>query len=349
VDGALRCPSRTGDNEAISAGYTYFGQFLDHDLTFDPASSLQRQNDPDALHDFRSPRFDLDSLYGSGPADEPFLYDQDPVTVSNRLLVEYNANGVADLPRNSQGIALIGDPRNDENTIVSQIQLAFLKLHNKLLNEVPDPDVGVSAEDRGRQQFETCQQLVRWHYQWLVAFDFLPKLVGTKVVDQVWPGWEEQPDNPDIKRRFFKPRNNPYMPVEFSAAAFRFGHSQIRPGYDLNDQLKQVPIFVPGDGPGATGDLRGFRPLPAGQMIDWRLFFPLTESVAQPSRLINTQLSSALFDLPHIDDPDTAVRDLSDLARTTELLLRQGFRARTAITPTQLATILARSEGLQEQ
>ncbi len=207
----------------------------------------------------------------------------------------------------------------------------------------------MSAEDRGRQQFETCQQLVRWHYQWLVAFDFLPKLVGTEVVDQVWPGWEEQPDNPDIKRRFFKPRNNPYMPVEFSAAAFRFGHSQIRPGYDLNDQLKQVPIFVPGDGPGATGDLRGFRPLPAGQMIDWRLFFPLTESVAQPSRLINTQLSSALFDLPHIDDPDTAVRDLSDLARTTELLLRQGFRARTAITPTQLATILARSEGLQEQ
>lgn len=114
-----------GDNPSVPAGYTYFGQFVDHDITFDPNSLLEKKNDVDALHDFRTPRFDLDSLYGSGPLDEPFQYDQ---REGNRgmLLVGSNAEGEPDLPRNAQEVALIGDPRNDENTIVSQIQLAFI-------------------------------------------------------------------------------------------------------------------------------------------------------------------------------------------------------------------------------
>src|SRR5712691_2777689 len=61
----------------LPAGYTYFGQFVDHDITFDPVSSLTRQNDPNALVDFRTPKFDLDSLYGRGPADQPYLYEGD--------------------------------------------------------------------------------------------------------------------------------------------------------------------------------------------------------------------------------------------------------------------------------
>lgn len=65
----------SADNQRIPAGYTYFGQFVDHDITFDPVSSLERLNDPDALVNFRTPRFDLDSVYGRGPLDEPFLYD----------------------------------------------------------------------------------------------------------------------------------------------------------------------------------------------------------------------------------------------------------------------------------
>src|SRR4030081_3537807 len=65
------------ENQGISAGYTYLGQFVDHDLTFDPASSLQKQNDPNALEDFRTPRFDLDCVYGRGPDDQPFLYEDD--------------------------------------------------------------------------------------------------------------------------------------------------------------------------------------------------------------------------------------------------------------------------------
>src|SRR5262249_48688211 len=98
------------DNPKIPSGYTYFGQFVDHDLTFHPVSSLQRSNDPDALVDFRSPRFDLDSVYGSGPDDEPFLYEQ-PGRL--RLVIgPKNTKGEPDLQRNSDGVALIGDPRN---------------------------------------------------------------------------------------------------------------------------------------------------------------------------------------------------------------------------------------------
>src|SRR5438093_1175191 len=127
------------ENSGISAGYTYFGQFIDHDLTFDPVSSLDKQNDPDALVDFRTPRFDLDCVYGRGPDDQPYLYEDDGV----RMLLGRPLTGnphdpnTRDVPRNSPAPgspkrALIGDPRNDENVIVSQLHATFLRFHNRI-------------------------------------------------------------------------------------------------------------------------------------------------------------------------------------------------------------------------
>lgn len=113
-----------GDNETIPAGYTYFGQFVDHDLTFDPRSSLQKAGDPDNLENFRTPAFDLDCVYGRGPDDQPYMYD------GGKFLIGDNGQGDEDLVRNSLGRAIIGDKRNDENIIVSQLQLVFLKFHN---------------------------------------------------------------------------------------------------------------------------------------------------------------------------------------------------------------------------
>src|SRR5215475_2132662 len=126
---AARDAPKDGKDEeesGIPALYTYLGQFIDHDLTFDPASSLQKQNDPDALIDFRTPRFDLDCVYGRGPDDQPYMYQDDGV----RLLEGENG----DLPRSANGRAIIGDPRNDENRIVSQLQTVFIKFHNRAVD-----------------------------------------------------------------------------------------------------------------------------------------------------------------------------------------------------------------------
>ncbi|HWN72927.1 MAG TPA: peroxidase family protein, partial [Solirubrobacterales bacterium] len=129
----------------IPAGYTYLGQFIDHDITFDPVSSLQRQNDPDALHDFRTPRLDLDSLYGDGPNNNPYLFDPNVDGGKTSFLIGQNPSGERDLPRNvlpsspagvPQGRALIGDPRNDENVIVGQLHLTFLRFHNKVVERL---------------------------------------------------------------------------------------------------------------------------------------------------------------------------------------------------------------------
>src|SRR6266571_7224923 len=151
-----------GDNPDIPSGFTYFGQFIDHDITFDPNSKLQRQNDPNALRNFRTPRFDLDSLYADGPDNNPYLYDKDGV----HLLVGKNAAGEDDLPRNAADPkrALIGDPRNDENAIVSQLHLAFIKLHNNVVDHLPANTPHL---------FDEARRIVRWHYQWVVIHDFL--------------------------------------------------------------------------------------------------------------------------------------------------------------------------------
>lgn len=132
AEGMRQPDGEVSDNPGIPAIYTYFGQFIDHDITFDPSSSLQRMNDPEGLINFRTPRFDLDSVYGSGPADEPFQYDEATgglklLTGKGRDVASNQPTTEDDLPRNEQGRALIGDPRNDENVIVSQLQLAFIK------------------------------------------------------------------------------------------------------------------------------------------------------------------------------------------------------------------------------
>ncbi len=300
---SMREPKGSGgklDNPKIPAGYTYFGQFVDHDITFDPVSSLQRQNDPDALVDFRSPRFDLDSVYGAGPADQPYLYDQ-PARL--KLLIDKkNVKGEPDLQRNAEGVALTGDPRNDENIIVSQLQLAFLRFHNKVAAKVA-ADKSVPKE----QKFETAQRLVRWHYQWVVLEDFLPRIAGKAVVnDRV----QRKKGEIEINLRWFHPKNNSFMPVEFSVAAYRFGHSMVRPAYDLNQIVTDRPIFIPGEKVGELDDLRGFRPLPGAWTVDWSFFLdgaPGKSKKPQLSHKIDARLAHGLFDLPGFPQKESSL------------------------------------------
>jgi hypothetical protein len=240
------------EESGIPALYTYFGQFVDHDITFDPVSSLMQHKDPDALVDFRTPAFDLDNVYGRGPSDQPYLYDGG----NKFLLGDPLNNGAPDLPRNNANPrrALIGDPRNDENSIVSQLQGLFLRFHNRMVM------------DHSGVDFATVQQDVRFHYQWLVLNDFLPRIVHSSILNALRTNGAYD----RTKLRFFHWKNTPFMPVEFSVAAYRLGHSMIRPGYRLNDDdTTLLPIFPPSSG--GTG-LTGFQEMAKNRGIDWGRF-----------------------------------------------------------------------------
>ena len=318
------------ENTGISSGYTYLGQFIDHDITFDPASSLQQQNDPDALVDFRTPRLDLDSLYGRGPGDQPYMYDGNKFRLGRPLFGNTKPTNVRDLPRyidpNDPAAArraLIGDKRNDENVIVSQLHAAMLQFHNKLVDKDPTAP------------FRDIQQQVRWHYQWIVLNDFLIKICGRETVHAVLPHlgkdrpiWENPPHF-----AFFKYREFPFMPVEFSVAAYRFGHSMVRPIYRLNTQL------AGGADPNqATPDekrrgldgrffifagvqhrgLNGFDEFPNQWAIDWSLFFDIKGSISkggiervQPAYKIDTALVNPLGFLPEFSKPALTTGDLT--------------------------------------
>jgi hypothetical protein len=322
-----------GDNPKIPAAYTYLGQFIDHDITFDPTSQLQRFNDPDALTDFRTPRYDLDSLYGRGPADTPYLYEwTSPASRGIKLLAGRNPDTdldgtpltSQDLPRNEQGRALIGDPRNDENIIISQLQLAFIKLHDRLVDRVKALK-GPTGQPKftGRALLEETQRRVRWHYQWMVVHDFLPRVCGADILASILKD-EDAPTGPIVDLRFYSWEEQPFMPVEFSAAAFRFGHSMIRQAYDLNEIVQDIPLFVETATPGAFEHLGGFRRLPQAWTIDWGFFVSIDGSRPQLSRRINTKLARPLFRLPAGLDANRNALAVLNLRRGKALQLPTG-------------------------
>jgi hypothetical protein len=288
------------ENTGISAGYTYLGQFIDHDLTFDPSSSLQKADDPDSLTDFRTPQFDLDNMYGRGPDDQPYLYQNDGrhMLLGPPLTGSTTDNNAKSLARNTPSAgdparALIGDPRNDENVIVSQLQSSMLRFHNRMVDTL-----GPNAA------FAHIQQQVRFHYQWAVLHDFLPTIVGQDTMKAIFgatkDGKIDFKGQPDLK--FYKPKKSPYMPVEFSVAAYRFGHSMVRPIYRLSQTIPRFPIF---NAPGAGESLVGFRDFPHNWAIEWELFFnagnnpPTTGTTRlQPAYKIDTSLVNPLGSLP---------------------------------------------------
>ena len=284
---------KAGDNTAIPAGFTYLGQFIDHDVTFDPVSLITKKNDPDSLHNFRTPRFDLDSVYGFGPGASPHLYNRnDP----DKLLTAKNEANEPDLPRNRQQIALIGEPRNDENILISQLQVALLHFHNAIVDFLKAKKANLTAHRLpGEKLFETAQRLVRWHYQWIVVHDFLPAIVGNNVVGSLLT--EDSEGRPVINNVIYQPTNEPFIPVEFSAAAYRFGHSMIRRDYQLNNAIFANIFGKPKDDP--LTHLGGSRVLPDLWQIKWPNFFKFPRRAdPQPSRSINAKLTEPLLRLP---------------------------------------------------
>ena len=242
-----------GSNEplqenAVPAGYAFFGQFVDHDVTLDTGSRLDELNqDPRRLKSVRSVSLDLDCVYGFGMEASPHLFD---ASRPGYLLLGEGAAQRHDVPRNHQHRALIGDPRNDENLFVSQLQRAFLGFHNKLMDIHGD--------------FEEARRSARLHYQWIVWNDWLRRVTDPTIwafVNQVrsqhrWPFVMRPAADGELE-----------MPVEFSVAAYRFGHSMVRSHYAVNAQHLDVELFDTALG------TDGFTSVPAKLAVDWRYLF----------------------------------------------------------------------------
>ena len=245
LDLSLEYSSRDHDNPRIPSGFTYIGQFIAHDITAD-RSLLQMHANIEELRNFRTPTLDLELVYAAGPAGSPYLFDLDDPDCF--LLGLNDAGEPNDLPRNHQGRALIGDPRNDVHLIVSQLHVAFLKFHNAVVAHLRQ--AGFPAES----VFDEARRLTRWHYQWIVINGFLPLTVGDELMRDLLANGP----------RFYTLQQRPNLPVEFADAAYRFGHSQIRPTQRINDRV-EGSVFP---------DFAGIRPVPAERVVDWRYLLP---------------------------------------------------------------------------
>ena len=269
-----------GVDTTHGAAYTYFGQFIDHDITLDlqpqPTAffSFAKNNarspllDPagNPVPDFESKKLNLSQIYGGGPDVSPQLYADDKL----HFLVPANVNGVIDLPRRADGSAILVETRNDENQILSQFHVAMLLFHNNLVDAL------------NIKNFNRAMNTVIKYYQWAILHDFLPLFCGQAVIDQLLAG----------KGRVYDPGAvvaKPIMPVEFSTAAYRFGHSIIRNAYSINPVISPAnknarnTLFAgvggatgPAGGTGVprtpVGDLHGGYPLTLDHQIDWRNF-----------------------------------------------------------------------------
>jgi len=326
--------SGTAENPRIPAGYTFFGQFIDHDLTLDTTSSLDRLTDPERIHNFRTPRFDLDCVYGRGPKDQPYLYEGGGTKM---VLGKGAVVNEVDLPRFG-GTALIGDPRNDENIIVSQVHLQILRLHNAMFDRLKQQDK-YKPEDRNKEAFAEAQRLTRWHYQWVVIHDFAEKICGLDLIHELLdqpfnkPAPEGQkPGKPKLK--FYDFDDLPFMPIEFSVAGFRFGHSLVREKYQLND-VTAAPIFGKDD-----KDLSGGRILPAKHTIQWDKFVEFKGSAPPAASLkIDTTLAAPLMSLP-----DKVVDDAKKKLQNRSLAFRNILRGHRLGLPSGQA--IARRMGI---
>jgi hypothetical protein len=331
-----------GGESKIPAGFTYLGQFLDHDLTFDKTTvTLGTKITPAQLLQGRSPSLDLDSLYGAGPGDPESakFYEADGTHLKMGKTVAVDGIGVKDgfdLPRGAGGgankrKAVIPDKRNDENLAVAQTHLAMVRFHNRVVDTLPS---SVPAA----QRFAKAREIVTKHYQWMVRTDYLPRIAAKAVVNDVFKNG----------RKAFEvgatPTDVPTMPIEFSVAAFRLGHSMVRSAYSWNR------IFDDGGGTldflflfsSTSGNLGGDARLPSNWIADFRRLYdfneiPISKLVVPAKKFnhamrIDTRLVNPLKNLPTgsfggpavaFDDPKANLA-FRNLARGRMLTLATG-------------------------
>jgi hypothetical protein len=298
------------DNANMTAGVTFFGQFLDHDLTLALKAPLLEQTHPRRTTNFRTAEFDLDSVYGNGPDRSPELYDASSGDIKFRVEAIPGSEGMSrkgavryDLPRDPNNNAIIADSRNDENVLLSQFHLAMLKFHNAVTDRIrKDP---AFANRSAKEVFNEAQRQVRWHYQWIIVNEFLPLTIGQDRVNELLRNGPRFYNVTDRSQDglFRNAIREPLIPVEFAVAAYRFGHSQVRPSYRLN--FGPAPgseffafIFDDSADPNDPNpnDMRGGKRA-ARRFVDWQTFFNFGDGNVRPNKEIDTKLSTPLMHL----------------------------------------------------
>ncbi len=304
------------DNPTMTAGSTFIGQFTDHDITFDQTSPLGQPADPLTSPNTRTPALDLDSVFGGGPAMRPDLYEPNPDGSVGPAL-KIGSGGVhEDVPRMANGdgsySAYLGDPRNDENVMIAGLHSAHIMFYNRVLSDLRDFSLRAFPAARGADtsqrytQFAIARQVTLWHYQWLLVNEHLPQIAGQAVVNDVLARGN---------RFYIPPRGDAFMPIEFGAAAYRFGHSMVRPSYranftsgtgdsssptadpffglvfDANEPTFDGPVTYDRD------DLLGGYPA-ARRYVGWQTFFDFGDGQVKNNKKIDTTISSVLFTLP---------------------------------------------------
>jgi Animal haem peroxidase len=412
---AVANPENPATDSTLPPVLTYWGQFLDHELTArtDRESEVTSVKDPhppavsstveSKLRNARSPRFDLDSVYGGSPIGTGITADMVTVISGLRHPTAVNKMRVGtaidpgplpdgldehrDLPRYVQvqasvrdaalraaqaslpapefakfsaGLpqrALIGDTRNDENLVIAQFHLSFLRFHNKAIDFLTSHKTGWIAD------FTSAQTLTRLHYQWLIVEGYLKGVCDPAVVDRVVQ---------DRASHFFKfraefdarrqsSRLGNALPLEFSVAGYRFGHSMVRAFYDYNKTFGR-----PGNGflPNAslellfqfTGGGGGFaanKKLPKNWVMDWTRFVgvaPHDATDGQPARVarkIDTALAPPLKTMVKEGNDEVAGSPLQELFKNlARRNLRRGYNLRLP-TGQALHTLLKQNGAVQ--
>jgi hypothetical protein len=194
VDANLNVVNR--NNPTHTAGTTFVGQFLDHDITFDATSRLGVPTDPERTRNTRVPALDLDVVYGGGPSVSPQLYRS-----GDRAKLRIESGGLfEDVPRNADGSAIIADPRNDENLVISGLQAAFIKFHDHMVDTVRSKRLVRNTRSTS-EVFQEARNQTRWHYQTMILTQFLSQIIGQAMVDDI------------LRRGYYRASYGGYMPV----------------------------------------------------------------------------------------------------------------------------------------
>jgi hypothetical protein len=297
---------------AIKAGFTFFGQFIDHDLTefrvVDEALRIVERNPTIGVRQVVAPeenpttangrtgKLDLDSVYGILGTDNPDLFDNGGFFILGSQL-RRNGTGPRDIVRNvdfADG-RLISDPRNDENKIIVQLHILFMRLHNKI------HEAKVGNHPLGSEGFRDTKQRVQQAYRRIVLCDYLPRIIKSEIIANVINSLKNgksfyQQMNRRVNQALESEEPVVAMPVEFSHAAFRLGHSQLRDRY-LMQPGRSLRLFetIPRADSDLDGDLRGAEPITDVNEIDWDLFFGTTGNDGLP---LDTFLPASIFRLP---------------------------------------------------